>query len=391
MPDSGLSKLFFLPDAEVPEMDFAGLKAQYAALKDAIAPRIARVFEHGRFVLGPEIEELERALAEFCGAKHAITISSGTDALIAPLLAYGIGAGDAVFVPSFTFTATAEVVLLLGATPVFVDVDRSTFNIDLADLSAKVAQVKNAGALKPRAIIAVDLFGLPADFDGLGRLAAAEKMVLIADAAQSFGAARNGRAVGTLAPVTATSFYPAKPLGCYGDGGAVFTDDDEMAATLKSIRVHGQGAVQYDVDRIGINGRLDSLQAAVLLGKLPALPGEIEARNRLADFYDERLPDYTVTPIRLEGHTSAWAQYSILLDDRDRVRARLQEYGIPTAVYYPKPMHLQPAYAPYGAGEGSLPASEELARRILSLPMHAYMKDEIAERIAEAVRKAVAG
>lgn len=391
MPASFPSVDFFLPESEVPELEFAGIKAQYAALKDRIAPRLAAVFEHGQFIMGPEIGELESALSDWCGAKHSVVVSSGTDALVAPLLAAGIGPGDAVFVPSFTFTATAEVVLLLGATPVFVDVDGRTFNIDPSDLAVKLDQVKTAGALKPRAVIAVDLFGLPADYDALSEIAEAEELLLIGDAAQSFGAVRNGAKVGTLAPVTATSFFPAKPLGCYGDGGAVFTDDDETARLLRSVRIHGQGAEKYDVDRIGLNARLDSIQAAVLLGKLPAFAREIEARNRLADHYDERLGDLATTPLRLEGHISAWAQYSLLLDDRDGVRARLQEKGIPTAVYYPKPMHLQPAYAAYGAGEGSLPVSEELSGRILSLPMHGYMQDPVAERIADAVREAVAG
>ena len=389
MPDTGMPSPLILPEADVPDMDFAGLRAQYAALRNEIAPRISKVFEHGRFVLGPEVEELERELAEFCGARHAIAISSGTDALIAPLLAQDIGPGAAVFVPSFTFTATAEVVILLGATPVFVDVDPRTFNIDLEDLTAKIKEVRADGSLTGRAIIAVDLFGLPADYDALNRIAASEDMLLIADAAQSFGASYKGRKVGALAPVTTTSFYPAKPLGCYGDGGAVFTDDDQMADRLRSIRVHGQGAVQYDVERIGINGRLDSLQAAVLLGKLTSFADEIDARNRLADFYDSRLSNIVSTPRRVDGCTSAWAQYSILVDNRDEVRSRLQEQGIPTAVYYPKPMHLQPAYATHGDGEGSLPVSENLCGRIMSLPMHGYMKDEVAERITDAVRGVV--
>ena len=391
MPDTGMPAPLVLPDADVPEMDFAGLRAQYAALREEIAPRIARVFEHGRFVLGPEIDELEADLTAFCGARHAIAISSGTDALIAPLLASKIGPGDAVFVPSFTFTATAEVVLLLGATPVFVDVDRRTFNIDTTDLTSRIETVKAEGSVTPRAIIAVDLFGLPAGYDSLNSIAQAEDLLLIADAAQSFGATYHGRKVGALAPVTTTSFYPAKPLGCYGDGGAVFTDDDELAEILRSVRVHGQGPVQYDVERIGINGRLDSLQAAVLLAKLPAFADELTARNKLADFYDSRLSNIVSTPLRVDGCTSSWAQYSILVDDRDGVRGRLQEAGVPSAIYYPKPMHLQPAYVAHGGGAGSLPVSEELCGRIMSLPMHGYMDADVAARITDAVGEAVAG
>ena len=380
---------FSLPDAEVPELEFAGIRAQYAALKDGIALRIAEVFRHGRFIMGPEIEALEAALCTFCGAREAVAVSSGTDALVAPLMALGVGSGDAVFVPSFTFTATAEVALLLGAAPVFVDVGERSFNIDPDDLRRRIAQVRADGALTPKAVIAVDLFGLPADYEALAAIAGEEDLSLIGDAAQSFGGRRGNRNVGTLAPVTTTSFYPAKPLGCYGDGGAVFTDDSGMADRLRSIRVHGQGSVQYAVERVGLNARLDSLQAAVLLGKLPAFEGEVAARNRLADRYDAGLGDVVSTPFRPDGCVSTWAQYSILVDDRDGVRARLAEAGIPTAVYYPAPMHLQPAYRDHGAGEGSLPVSEALCGRVLSLPMHAYMQDEAADRVIEAVRAAV--
>ncbi len=381
---------FFLPEAEVPELEFAGIRAQYAALRDSIAPRIAEVFRHGRFIMGPEIEALEQALCEFCGAQYAVAVSSGTDALVAPLMAMGVGPGDAVFVPGFTFTATAEVALLLGAAPVFVDVEEKSFNMDPADLIGRIARVRADGNLTPKVILAVDLFGLPADYEALSQVAEAEGLSLIADAAQSFGARRGNRKVGTLAPVTTTSFYPAKPLGCYGDGGAVFTDDPEMAALLRSIRMHGQGSVQYAVERVGLNARLDSLQAAVLLGKLPAFEGEIAARNRLAGCYDAGLGDVVQTPARFEGCLSSWAQYSILAGNRDGLRTRLGESGIPTAVYYPEPMHLQPAYHAWGEGEGSLPVSEALCGQILSLPMHAYMRDDIADRIIEAVRVAVA-
>jgi len=382
---------FFLPGFDVPELEFAGIKAQYAALKDAIAPLVGRVFVHGRFIMGPEIDELEVALAAFAGVEHAIGLSSGTDALTAPLMAAGVGPGNAVFLPAFTFTATAEVPLLLGASPVFVDVDPRTFNIDVADLEEKIAAVRKAGALTPKAIIPVDLFGLPAAYDALNGIAAREGLFLLADAAQSFGGSYRGRKIGSLAPVTGTSFFPAKPLGCYGDGGAVFTNDADLADRLRSVRNHGQGADKYAIERIGLNARLDTLQAAVLLGKLPALAREVDERNRLADIYDQHLADVCVTPLREADCQSAFAQYSILVDDRDAVQRRLAEAGIPTAIYYPKPMHFQGPYADYGNGPGSLPVSENLSGRILSLPMHGYMCEDVARRIGAAARAAVTG
>ncbi len=380
---------FSLPDTDVPDLEFAGIKAQYAALKEVIAPQIAGVFRHCRFVNGPEIAELEDALADFAGVNHAVGLSSGTDALTAPMLAEGIGQGDAVFLPAFTFTATAEVPLLLGAAPVFVDVDPRTFNIDLADLEAKIDAVRAEGVLKPRAIVPVDLFGLPAKHAALSQIADKEGLFLLADAAQSFGGRRGNRRVGSLAPVTATSFFPAKPLGCYGDGGAVFTDDAKLAAGVRSVRNHGQGVEKYAIDQIGLNARLDTLQAAILLAKLPALDREIEARNRLADRYDSFLADICITPQRDADAHSAFAQYCILVDDRDEVQRRLTEDGIPTAIYYPRPMHLQEPYARFGDGPGSLPVSEYLSRRILALPIHGYMRDDVADRIGETVRLAM--
>lgn len=382
---------FFLPESDVPELEFAGIKAQYAALREAIAPRVGEVFRHGRFIMGPEVAELEEALASYCGVGQVIGVSSGTDALTAPMLAMEIGPGDAVFLPAFTFTATAEVPLLLGASPVFVDVDPHTFNIDVDDLEEKIAAVRAAGNLTPRAIVPVDLFGVPAAYTQINALAEREGLTVLGDAAQSFGATYHNRRVGSLAAVTATSFFPAKPLGCFGDGGAVFTDDPDLADRIRSVRNHGQGAEKYSIDRVGLNGRLDSLQAAVLLGKLPALDGEIEARNRLADLYDNVLADVCETPRRVEGCRSAFAQYTILVDDRDAVQARLAEADIPTAIYYPKPMHFQGPYASFGDGPGSLPVSEALSGRVLSLPMHGYMSDAVASRIAAAVRAAVSG
>jgi UDP-2-acetamido-2-deoxy-ribo-hexuluronate aminotransferase len=369
---------------------FVDLKAQYARLKPEIDARIQRVLDHGQFIMGPEVSELETALASHAGARHAIGLSSGSDALLVPLIAAGIGAGHAVFLPSFTFTATAEMVLLAGATPVFVDVEANTFNIDPVDLKQKIKDVEAAGRLQPRAVMAVDLFGLPADYEEIGAIASQHGLLVIADAAQSFGADRAGKMVGCMAEVTATSFFPAKPLGGYGDGGALFTDSDELAALYRSVRSHGTGDNKYDIVRLGLNARLDTLQAAILLAKLEIFPDEIRARRELADYYDTRLAQYLATPPRIAGANSAWAQYTIQCDDRDGLAAALREQGIPSAIYYPRPMHLQPAYAEHGPGDGGLPVSEALADRVLSLPMHPYMSEDVAERICGAVIEAIA-
>jgi len=369
---------------------FVDLKAQYARLKPQIAEAIQDVLDDGRYVLGPAVSKLESELADYCGVRHAISCSSGTDAIFMPLLAYGVGPGEAVFVPSFTFTATAEAILLAGAAPVFVDVEADSFNIDLADLARKISETRAAGKLKPRAILAVDLFGLPADWDGLNALAEREGLHLISDAAQSFGGAYHAKPVGSLAPVSGTSFFPAKPLGCYGDGGAIMTDDDGLADVLKSIRVHGAGADRYEVVRIGINGRLDSIQAAILYVKLSVFDDELEARDRLARIYDEELRDVVTIPKRIAGLKSAWAQYTIKTDKRAALQQKLGEAGIPTMIYYPKPMHLQAPYLPYGAGEGSLPVSETICDEVMSLPMHPYLSEEDARRITTAVREALA-
>ena len=371
-------------------VSFVDLKTQYARLKPQIAEAIQEVLDDGRYILGPAVTKLESELTEYCGVRHAISCSSGTDAIIMPLIAYGIGPGDAVFVPSFTFTASAEAIILVGASPVFVDVEADSFNIDLADLEAKVAATRAEGKLTPKAILGVDLFGLPADWDEINALAQRENVNLIDDAAQSFGGVYDGKRVGALAPVSSTSFFPAKPLGCYGDGGAITTDDDELAELLKSIRVHGQGADRYEIARIGINGRLDSIQAAILSVKLTILEDELSARDHLASVYDEELKDAVTIPKRIPGRQSAWAQYTIKTDRRADIQAALNEAGIPSAIYYPKPMHLQVPYLPYGGGEGSLPVSETICHQVMSLPMHPYLSDEDARRIAEVIRKAVA-
>ncbi len=368
---------------------FIDLKAQYTALKPDIDARIAAVLEHGAFIMGPEVTEVEAQLAEFSGAKHAVSVSSGTDALLVALMAEGIGPGDAVFVPSLTFTATAEVILVAGATPVFTDVNPATCNVDPGDLRSRIEQTIKQGQLRPKAIIAVDLYGLPADYPAINTIAEQHGMLVIDDGAQSFGATLNGKRVGTLAPVTATSFFPAKPLGCYGDGGAVFTDDADRAAIFKSLRVHGSGASKYEVARIGLNARMDTIQAAVLLSKLGVFEKEIAAREALAQLYDERLGGRLELPPRTSGATSAWAQYTVQIDQRDALAASLKDQGIPTAIYYPSPMHLQPAYSKYGEGTGSLPQSERLAGRVLSLPMHPYMDDATANIICDSVLRAL--
>jgi dTDP-4-amino-4,6-dideoxygalactose transaminase len=364
---------------------FVDLKAQYIRLKPEIDAGIERVLEHGRFILGPEVSEFETALAAHVGVAHVVSCANGTDALTLALMGENIGPGDAVFVPSFTFSATVEVVLLIGATPVFVDVDGDNFLIDCADLEDKIAALNAAGNLKPRAVIPVDLFGLPADYVRLAKIAGAHDLFLLGDAAQSLGGISHGRAVGGLAPATATSFFPAKPLGCYGDGGALLTDDAARAELWRLLRGHGAGKGKYDVVRVGLNSRLDTLQAAILLAKLKVFEAEIAARNRLAEKYHAALRRSVKTPPRPKGLRSAWAQYTIQHDDRDGLKTRLGEKGVPSAIYYPLPMHLQTAYRSLGDGEGSLPVTERLCQRVLSLPMHPYMDDATAEQICEAV------
>ena len=362
-------------------LPFIDLKSQFRALETDIRTRIDRVLEHGQYIMGPEVRELESKLAAFVGTDHAITCSSGTDALLMPLMAFGVGPGQAVFTTPFTFFATAEVVSLLGATPVFVDIDPRTFNLDPEKLETAVDQVRSGGKLEPSCVIAVDLFGLPADYPAIEAIATRHGMRVLEDAAQSFGAEYGGRRAGSFGDAAATSFFPAKPLGCYGDGGAVFTDDDELAERLRSIRVHGKGAHKYDNVRIGLNARLDTLQAAVLLSKLEAFPDEIQARRRIARRYSTRLGNYVECPFVPPGYESAWAQYSVLDERRDEMQARLEQAGIPTVVYYPKPVHLSSAYAGLGYAAGSLPVAESTSLRIFSLPMHPYLSDQDQEEV----------
>jgi len=370
-------------------MPFVDLKAQFNRLETDIRAAMDRVLAHGRFILGPEVNELEEKLADFAGVKHAVTCSSGTDALLLPLMAYGVGPGDAVFTTPFTFIATAEVISLAGATPVFVDIDPRTFNIDTQKLAEAVAETERAGKLRPRGIITVDLFGLPADYDPITTLAAEHGLFVLEDAAQSFGSVYKGKRVGQRGDVAATSFFPAKPLGCYGDGGAVFTDDAEMAEKLRSIRMHGQGANQYDNVRIGLNGRMDTIQAAILLVKLAVFPDELIARENNARQYTGLLEEAVTTPHVPENFQSAWAQYSILSDQREMIIKYLKEEGIPSAIYYPKPMHLQEAFGELGYKPGNFPVSEDVSRKILSLPMHPYLSPEDIEKIAGAVIRAL--
>ncbi len=364
---------------------FTGLPAQADRLRSQIDLNIAKVLDHGQFIMGPEVAQFERKLEAFCGAKHAITVANGTDALQIALMAAKVGPGDAVYVPSFTYTATAEVILVLGARPVFVDVDPATFNIDCADLTRKI-KATDRSKLTPKAIISVDLFGLPADSVALNVIAKEQGLFLISDAAQSFGAQNSaGRNVGTLAPVTTTSFFPAKPLGCYGDGGAIFTDDDDLAKAMRSIRIHGQGSAKYETVRVGMNSRLDTLQAAILLAKIDIFVEEIDNRNKLADRYSDALKDVVIVPAKPERTISAWAQYTLRVQHRDIFQGVLSAAGIPTAIYYPLPMHLQPAYREFGSGLGSLPASEQLSGEVISLPMNPYWTDDDLQRVVEAV------
>jgi dTDP-4-amino-4,6-dideoxygalactose transaminase len=376
------------PDtAPVPFIDVA---AQRRRLGGAIDDAVARVLAHCQFVMGPEVAAFEKDLAAFCGARHAISCASGTDALLLVLMAKGIGRGDAVFCPTFTFCATAEVVALLGATPIFVDVDATTFNIDIASLKRAIPVAKQKG-LTPKAVIPVDLFGQPADHDAIAANAKAEGLFVLDDAAQGFGAMYKGRKVGTLAPATATSFFPAKPLGCFGDGGAVMTDDDQLADVIRSLRVHGQGTDRYDNVRIGITGRLDTMQAAILIEKLKIFADEIAARDVVARRYNEGLADVATVPQVTAGNTSVWAQYTIRLQPgrRDKLAADLKAQGIPTAIYYPRPLHKLAAYAGFPTAEGGVPVSEKLAEEVIALPMHAYLHAPTQDRIIGAVKRAL--
>ncbi|MCI4680465.1 DegT/DnrJ/EryC1/StrS family aminotransferase [Rhodoblastus acidophilus] len=369
-------------------MPFIDLAAQRARIADKIEAAVRRVIDHGAYIMGPEVYELEKRLAAFCGAKHAVSCASGTDALTLVLLAKGVKPGVAVLCPSFTFAATAEAVALLGGTPFFVDVLPDTFNMDPASLEAAIAEAREK-KLNPVGVIAVDLFGQPADYDAIEPICARENLWLLCDAAQAFGATFLGRKLGTFGMATTTSFFPAKPLGAYGDGGAVFTDDDELADVLRSLRVHGQGVDKYDNVRIGVTGRLDTIQAAILLEKLAIFPEEISARNEIAARYAQGLREVAIPPAVAQGCESVWAQYTIRLKpgQRDGLVAALKEAGVPTACYYPVPLHRQTAYRAFPSVGGRLAATDQLAQEALSLPMHPYLGAEAQERIIGAARK----
>ncbi len=370
-------------------MDFIDLAAQQDRIRDKIEKNIGKVLDHGRYINGPEVRELEEKLAGYVGAPCAVGCASGTDALLMPLMARGIGPGDAIFTAPFTFIATAEIVQLLGATPVFADIDPETFNIDVKKLGEAIEKTGREGKLSPQGIIPVDLFGQPADYDELNDLAAKYNLFVLEDAAQSFGATYKGRRSCSLARVAATSFFPAKPLGCYGDGGMIFTDDRALHEALLSIRVHGQGKNKYDNVRIGINGRIDTMQAAVLLAKLEIFDEELNLRQKVARRYSEGLGDCVKVPVVREHNVSAWAQYSIMHSERDRIIERLKSEKIPAAIYYPKPLHLQPAFEHLGYREGDFPASESVSKTIMSLPMHPYLSGDDQDRIIEIIRDAV--
>ncbi len=370
------------PQKPIPFID---LNAQQQRIRDQIETRIKTVLDHGKYIMGPEVREVEEKLAAYVGVKHCITCASGTDALLMALMAYNVGPGDAIITTPFTFISTAEVISLLGARPIFVDIDPVTFNIDPAKIRA-VLDNEIVTSSKVRGIIPVDLFGQPADYEEINAIAREYDLFVLEDAAQSFGAEYRGKKCGALTEVAATSFFPAKPLGCYGDGGAVFTDSDALADRLRSIRVHGKGSDKYDNVRIGINGRFDTLQAAVILAKLEIFDEEIQLRQKVARRYGDLLKGLLETPTVKPDRTSVWAQYSVLSSQRDNLMTHLKEHGVPTAIYYPKPLHLQTAYQYLGYGAGDFPVSESIAQRIFSLPMHPYLQPEVQEFIKEKVK-----
>ena len=372
--------------APIPLID---LQAQRRRLGEPLNKAIAAAVEGGAWIMGPQVAAFEARLAEFAGVKHVVACANGTDALTIVLRAWNIGPGDAVFVPTFTFAATGEVVALAGASPVFVDVLEDTYNMDPASLEAAIALVKREGKLKPRAVIPVDLFGQPADYRALEPIAKREGLKMLCDTAQAFGARYHGKVTGSIGDAAATSFFPAKPLGCYGDGGASFTNDDGLADLLKSIRNHGAGADRYENVRIGMNSRLDTIQAAILIEKLKIFPEEIELREKVAQRYNAILgrSNRIRVPTVIAGAGSTWAQYTIQVPDRAKLQADLKDRGIPTAVYYPIPMSAQKGYAHYPSVP--VPAAEKIGKTVVSLPMHPYMDEATQDRIVEAVLESV--
>lgn len=369
---------------------FIDLKAQRDRIREQIDAAITGVVEHGAFILGPEVEEFEASLAEYTGARHVVTCANGTDALQLALMAKEIGPGDAVFVPSFTFVATAEAAVLVGATPVFVDVRPDSFNMDPVSLEAAIDAVAVTD-LAPKAVIPVDLFGQPADYSAIKAVADRHGLTVVADAAQSLGGSLHNRRVGSLAELTTTSFFPAKPLGCYGDGGAVMTDDDGLADTLRSLRFHGKGSNKYDNVRIGMNSRLDTIQAAILTEKMVIFADELDARDRITRRYSEALADVAQVPVLMAGARSAWAQYTIRVRNRDHIADALRKKGVPVAIHYPRPLHTQAPYRAFPTPTSGVPVAERLAGEVLSLPMHPYLDETTQSRIVDALRNAIGG
>ena len=370
-------------------IQFIDLQAQRKRLGEPLNQAIRAAVEGGQWILGPQVAQFENDIAAWAGVKHAIACANGTDALRLVLRAWGVGPGDAVFVPAFTFAATGEVVALAGASPVFVDVLEDTFNMDPASLEAAIALIKREGKLTPKVVMPVDLFGQPADYRALAPIAAREKLKLFCDTAQGFGGLLDGKRAGAIGDAAATSFFPAKPLGCYGDGGACFTNDDGLKDLLLSLRMHGQGADRYEHVHIGMNSRLDTIQAAILIEKLKIFSDEIDRRNKVARRYNEAFSrsNRITTPRVIEGATSTWAQYTITLTMRAKFQSDLKESGVPTAVYYPIPLSKQKAYAHYPSAP--TPVSEKLSGKVVSLPMHPYMDEATQDRIIAAVLKAV--
>ena len=370
-------------------MEYIDLKAQYKELKDKIDSNIQKVINNAEFISGPEVKELEEKLAEYVGRKYCVTCANGTDALTIAMRVLDVKPNDAVFVPSFTFYSTSEVVSLEGATPIFVDVDERTFNIDVKKLEKAIKQVLEEGKLNPKAIIPVDLFGQVANFPEIDKIAKKYNLKVVEDAAQGFGGSINGKMACSFGDISTTSFFPAKPLGCYGDGGAIFTDDEEIYKLMLSLRVHGKGSFKYENVRVGYNSRLDTIQAAILLPKLEAFKEfELDNRNKFAKLYTERLKDVVKTPVVPEGYVSSWAQYTLILDneeERNEVQDKLKEAGIPTMVYYPIPLHKQIVYEGYDFNLDDLKVSEELCKKVLSIPMHPYMNEEQVNMISEKI------
>jgi dTDP-4-amino-4,6-dideoxygalactose transaminase len=368
---------------------FIDLQAQRRRLGEPLNRAIQAAVEGGQWVMGPQVTELEEKLATFAGVKHCITCANGTDALMIVLRAWNIGPGDAVFVPAFTFAASAEVVALVGASPVFVDVLDDTFNMDPASLETAIAMVRRSANLRPRVVMSVDLFGQPADYRAIEKIAQREKLKLLCDTAQGFGGVLDGRRTGAIGDAAATSFFPAKPLGCYGDGGATFTNDDSLADLLRSIRIHGQGRDKYENVRVGVNSRLDTIQAAILLEKLKIFPDEIERREQIAQGYNQRLGQSNKirVPRVIEGAQSTWAQYTIQVSDRDKLQTSLKAKDIPTAIYYPIPLSHQKGYRHYPSAP--VPVSESLSKTVISLPMHPYLDEPTLEAITDAVSRSI--